>query len=914
MKNVFLRALVAAALLAPGVARAQTVGTLLGHVFDQSGSPLKGVRVVISSPTQIGGTKSTTTDSEGTFRLAGLTPGTFTVRVSAPSLKAIEQNNVKVLAASTVEIDLIMEVESVGEEVRVIEKAPTINTTQAAVGETFDLDFVNRLPVSTRDFQGVAALTPGVSDGGGGNPSIRGGASFNNTYTVDGFQTSDPVTHTFTENFTFDAMNQVQVRTAAFGAEHSDTLGGGINIVTKSGSNRFEGDATFTYQDQNLELFKDARDVGTNRLMVGDLSLGGPILKDRLWFYVSGRGVSNVATLPQDPIFGQHPSANVVGLTGTAKLTWQLGPRNKIDFSTRYETGDFNNLLQSPLVEAEAEARQYQGKRVFGVEWHSAASDQLLLVLRAGANQDTLNVEPQSCKWDPNCSAIPGVVDLASGIRRDNYTSQSRERRETFELSGSLEWFKDSRRFGSHDLKLGGSFEGVRWLTAETTPGDAVVRTLGSDPFSREETCANDPKNDSGNCHHNWLYTDLTGSKFLFYLTDAWKPTRYLTITPGVALHISRSRDDKNTIVTDTIAGTPHLEAVWDPTHDGRTAVRGSFNNYVDPGFLALSGFTSRQLFRKRCDWDAQAMAYIRNCRSSGGDSGGTVGLPCGPDGIALDGSPCSSKLRLPRVWEYTIGVEREILTGITLGADYIYRKFVHQWEDIETNAVWNSGGTGLDRAGNFKSGRSQFIFDLETPDESRRQYHAVTVVARKREGRIRMTTAYTWSRYMGTEDSNYATSFLDNPGQSHYYYGALPTDVRHDLRALVTYEVATWLSLGVIYQFQSGGPYNRLFLDPSYQTFSSFRAQRGYNPGGNLNPDDDAPLRLPDVSRLDVQARFSLMRLVKQPLELFVDVTNILGLRTTTGVFEQDGPFWGRQVSRLGPTSARLGVQYRFR
>jgi hypothetical protein len=80
------------------------------------------------------------------------------------------------------------------------------------------------------------------------------------------------------------------------------------------------------------------------------------------------------------------------------------------------------------------------------------------------------------------------------------------------------------------------------------------------------------------------------------------------------------------------------------------------------------------------------------------------------------------------------------------------------------------------------------------------------------------------------------------------------------------------------------------------------------------LNPDDDAPLRLPDVSRLDVQARFSLMRLVKQPLELFVDVTNILGLRTTTGVFEQDGPFWGRQVSRLGPTSARLGVQYRFR
>jgi hypothetical protein len=917
MKRLLLRALVAAVALAPAAAFAQTTGVLLGHVFDQSGTPIRGVKVVVSSPTQIGGAKTVVTDDQGVFRIAGLTPGTFTINASAPKLSAT-QTTAKISAVTTTEIDLVMEVQSATEELRIVQKAPPVNTSQATVVENFDADFVNSLPVSTRDFQGVAALAAGVLDDGSGNPSIRGGASFNNSYTVDGFQTTDPVTHTFTENFTFDAMNQVQVRTAAFGAEHSDTLGGGINVVTKSGSNRFEGDATVTYQDQHLRLFKDARDVGAQRLMVGDLSLGGPIVKDRLWFYVSGRGVSNVFTLPRDPdpTIPQHPSYGVLAFTGTAKLTWQLGPRNKIDFSTRYEPESFNNTLQDPLVEPEAEEHRTQGKRFFGAEWQSTMTDHLVLVMRGGLNQDTLNIEPQSCQWNPaNCANVPGIVDVGeSGFLRQNYTSLIRERRTGLELSGNIEWFTDSRRFGSHDLKLGGRLEATRLQAATTTPGDAVYEVAGKDPIALSETCSNDPKADNGACHHNFLYTDLSGTKTLLYLSEAWKPTRYLTLTPEVAMHVANSRDDKDNVVTDTVSFTPHFQVAWDPTHDGRTVLRGSFNNYVDTGFLALAGLSSRQLFSKRCDWDAQAMAYIRNCRSEGGDGSTTVGLPCSPDGTNPDGSRCDTKLRLPRVWEYTIGAEREIVTGITLGVDYIYRKFVHQWEDIETNAIWNAGGTGQDRTGMWKTGRAQFVFDLETPDQARREYHSVTVAARKREGRLKMLASYTWTKDMGTDESSYNSTFLDNPGQSRFFYGPLGSDHRHDVRAQATYEATTYLSIGVIYSFLSGGPYNRFFYDPTYASYQDFRATRGYDPRGNLNPDDDTPLRLPDISKLDVQARFSLLRWVHQPLDIFADVQNILGLRTTTSVFERDGSFWGRPIGRLPPTSARIGIQYKYR
>jgi hypothetical protein len=915
MKKLLVRVSAMMALALPVTALAQTTGILQGHVYDQSGTAIRGVTVSISSPTQIGGTKTVVTNDEGVFRVVGLTPGTFTVTVSAPRLKSVVQNGVRVQAASTAEIDILMEVETAEEQVRIVEKAPTVNTTKATVGESFDLDFVNNLPLGTRDFQGVAALTPGVQDNGSGNPSVRGGTFFNNTYTVDGFQTTDPVTHTFTENFAFDAMNTVQVQTAAVGAEHSDTLGGITNIVTRSGSNRLEVEASGTYQDQNLQFFKDARDIGENRLVVASVSVGGPIQKDRIWFFLTAQGVSNASTLPRDPAFPDHPSFKVLGFSGSGKLTWQITPRNKLEFTTRYEPGDFNNVIQDPSVEPEAEARQIQVTRFVGLQWHSALTDNIALVSRAGINQNYLDVGPQSCRWDPaHCTLIPGVQDLSTGILRQNYISQSKDSRQTVELSGSAEYFADSRRLGSHGIRLGVRYLAASAEIAQTVPGDEVLFTAGPNPISRSESCSNDPKNDNGACHHNWLFSEVVGSSTLAALSDDWKPTRYLTLTPEVALHIGHSKDDKSAVVTDITAVTPHLQAVWDPTHDGRTAIRGSFSNVVDTGFLALAQFTSRQPFSKRCDWDPSAMAYVRNCRSSGGDSSQTVGLPCGPDGLNPDGTSCRTALRAPRVWEATVGAEREIVTGVSMGIDYIYRRFVHQWEDLETNGIWNEGGTGLRREGSWKNGRPQFVFDLETPDAARRVYHSVTATARKREGLLRMNLSYTWTLSEGATQAGFATLFLDNPGQAPYWYGPLSDDHRHDVRAQISYQLKPWVSVGAVYQFLSGGPYNRFFFDPTFGTFSAFHAQRGYDTRGNLNPDDDTPLRLPDRSSLDIQGRFNLRPLIGQPIEVFADVFNILSLRTTTSVFQTDGPFWGRPTGRTGPTSARLGLQFRFR
>jgi hypothetical protein len=895
-------------------ALAQNVGSLFGYVYDQSGVPLRGVTVTISSPTQIGGTKSTTTSDEGAFRFQGLFPGVFKISASAPKLRSVVQEGVRVGQSQT-EVSLVMEVDTGQEEqITIIQKAPEINTRSSTVGESFDIDFLNSLPLATRDFQGATALAAGVTDvTGSGNPEVRGGLYFNNKYSVDGFDSTDPVTSTFGQNFSFNAMANLEVSTAGLEAEDAGTAGGVINIVTRSGSNRFEADGGAIYQDYRMRLFEDKLDRGKTRLIVGDLNVGGPILRDKLWFFVSGQAVDNSLVITQNPNFPDHPPLQIYGFDGLAKLTWRVSTRHELSLKLTASPGAFNNTLQSLLVEPEAEARQFQRTEQAILTYQYTG--ELFLRGLLGFQQQRFNVGPQSCEWDPdNCTNIPGEFDVLTGILRQNYISQTIDDRLKLQFTGTAEYTLDRFLGGEHGLKLTWNYVAAKNNVRSTVPGDEVLNTIGGMPFSREEYCSNDPKLSNGECRKNYLYSSIVGESSVFSLSDRFRFSgyRYLTLTPAVSMLIGSSENDRGVEVTDAVAFAPRVSAIWDATHDGRTKLFGVFRGSADTGFLALTSFTSRSLYLKDCSWDPEAMAYVRDCRSQGGNDTTTVGLPCGPTGINPDGTPCRQKLSTPRVWEGVLGAERELVTGVVLKGTMIYRKFVRQWEDAETNANWNNGGTALDRTTPFKSGRNEFIFDLQTPDEANREYRGATVELRKREGVVRALVSYTLSRFEGSTEALTGT-FLDNPGQTKFYYGPLAADNRHDVRAQAVWIAKSWLSVGSSFAFLSGAPYNRLFFDPVYRRFGAFRTQRGYDNRGTLSPDDDRPLRLPDFSQLDLQLRLSLEPLIKQRIDLWVDALNVLALRTTTGVVQTDGPFWGQTQSRQAPTQLRFGAQFRF-
>jgi hypothetical protein len=294
--------------------------------------------------------------------------------------------------------------------------------------------------------------------------------------------------------------------------------------------------------------------------------------------------------------------------------------------------------------------------------------------------------------------------------------------------------------------------------------------------------------------------------------------------------------------------------------------------------------------------------------------------LPCGPDGIDINGNNCRENLTVPRTEEFTLGAERELVQGVAAGIDVVYRNFKNQFERRETNRIWTSSGSQLDGLGGYRNGRSQTVIDLGTPDDARRRYLGITGSVTKREGRFKIRAAYTWSRLDGTVLNGLDTTLNRDaylgliPPRDVYLDGPLSDDHRHEVKATLSYQITNWLVAGVRYAFYSGTPYNRLFRNDQTGQFENYRAQVGVNPGANVNdPSDDRELRLPDVQDVNAQLRLNWQPLIKQRLETFVDVLNVLAVRTTTDVGQNDGQDFGVSRARQAPFRIRLGLTYRY-
>jgi hypothetical protein len=260
------------------------------------------------------------------------------------------------------------------------------------------------------------------------------------------------------------------------------------------------------------------------------------------------------------------------------------------------------------------------------------------------------------------------------------------------------------------------------------------------------------------------------------------------------------------------------------------------------------------------------------------------------------------------------VGAEREITPGINLGMDFIYRRFAHPYEQVETNRIWNRAGSELDRGGGYRNGRAETVADMETPADARRDYLGLTIAATRREGAFKLNAAYTLSSLRGNVlDSTYNQPYGEIGPRDPYLYGYLADDSRHNLRATATYAANRWLTCGAIYNYQSGRPYQRRFRNAITGGFDDYRAGVGVDPGLNLNdPSDDRPLRLPDQQALNLQARINWRPLIDFDIETYVDVLNLLALRTPTAVQENDTGQgdWGTPTETTLPLRLRVGFR----
>lgn len=268
-------------------------GNIRGFIRDNEGNPLPGVNITVSGPA-IMGIRTTLTNEEGAFRVPLLPVGTYSLVAELQGFQTVKRENVEVTLGGTVTLNIDMMVTRVEEEIVVTAASPTVDLKTSAVAQVYKSDLLQSLPIS-RTLGTIVTLAPGVVS----SAQIRGGTAANTIYQVDGLYANDPDNAQLGVNIDFNIMEEVNVVTGGMPAEAGISSGGFVNVVTKSGGNTFSGmlDFVYTNDDMSKPVIPEThlRTLGLGKPTVAlynytlSGSLGGPIIKDKLWFFANGR-------------------------------------------------------------------------------------------------------------------------------------------------------------------------------------------------------------------------------------------------------------------------------------------------------------------------------------------------------------------------------------------------------------------------------------------------------------------------------------------------------------------------------------------------------------------------------------------------------------------------------------------------
>ncbi len=899
-----------AVLTASAPAFAAQTGELGGYAIDEQGNPIANVRVTLQSPQMIGGTKETVTDADGQFRFPNLDPGSYTVTLSSPEYRGFEEKDLYVGLDAKVDREYLLErptdPSDNAQVIRVTATRPMVDTTRTSRGTSITPELTDRT-ATARSYQSVALLTPGTVDGSQapGNPSIHGGSPQSNVYLLDGLNITDPVTQTFSTNFNFDAIGELEVITGGMDAEYGSTTGGVMNIVTKSGGDEFSLDGSVYLSPKELQLLDDGEINNSDERNV-NLSVGGPIIRKKLWFFLSGQYVDQTTETPVTASpFGddfQIPPQTFNAFYGLGKLKWQVLPWQKLTLVIQGDPTWITNEQQDSSVHPDAERQRFQGGAKIVASSETTLTDNLFWKSQVGYGADQLYIFPMGCNGDFDAcarDAPAGHTNQTTGTSTVNDTLLTDDRRYRLMASSSLSYFLDGF-LGDHEFKGGVELTGTFNTTNDWIPGGETFTDSGID----QNGSTIDGKGDrfQRTIYSAPLQKLVTANVFSAFIQDTWRPLRSLTLRPGLRFDSSRAYNDKEdggTEIFNFNSLSPRIGAAWDPFGDGKTRISGGYFYYNETGLLTVPSFVGRSLASKTFAFNPATEQYDIFVREEGG-ANATVFKP---------------NMVPPNMHELIFGVQREIIDNAAVGIDFTYRRTQNQFEDDESNVIWNERG---DNAVGFHNGEPRFIFSVGTPDEAMRQYVGVDFVFEKRlSDDWQALFTYTLSRTEGTSE-RYISYAFDNPTQRELEYGFLEDDVRHRLQGTMSYDLPLGFQVGGTGRFQSGRPLTKLFLNNFYGDFLDRRAQAGFDPKDVDDPDDDVEFRTPDTFFLDVRAAWRLKQLTTQDIWLIADVFNVFNSRPATTFENRDLPAggatqFGQALSRESPLHAEVALRYVF-
>jgi hypothetical protein len=824
------------------VATAQTTtGTISGHVGDSQGLALPGVTVNATSP-NMQGVRTVTTSANGDYVFTALPPGTYTVTFELSGFQN-QQKTVTVAPTQSVPLDASLGVGGLNETVNVVGQTADVLTQTAQVATNFKQDMIANLP-TTRDINSSLLLAPAVHPTGpSGAYSIAGAMSFETLYMVNGVNVSENLRGQANDLYIEDAIQETNIATAGISAEYGRFGGGVVNVITKSGGNLFGGSLRDTMNNdkwRTLTPFENtsiAADPAHKETRVAKIiptyeyTVGGPIVKDHLWFFTAGRLQTQESgrqlVITNIPYTYTDETRRYEG-KGTYSVnsnhTFQSAYTKIIDNQTNdtFNTSASMDLrsLDNRKLPQNLFTASYSGviSSTFFVEGH--VSSRHFSFIGSGAPttdliQGTLLLDRQRGStryWSPT---FCGVCDP--------------EKRDNAEVFAKGTYFLSTKNGGSHNMIFGYDlFNDKRFANNHQSGSD--YRIIGTTSNILPDGSIVPVFLPDGSTVVQWNPIPLgsEGTNFrthsLFY-NDNWRVGSRLTANVGIRYDRNNGADSAGRLVAKDSAFSPRVGVVWDPMGDQRWNVTASFAKYVSAISNSIADSSSPAGNPQTFQFVYRGPAINPNGGTSVSPEAAIAAVFAwynanGGANLPLNGAPTipgvtpqiRGSLNSPNNLEYAAGVSRQFGGKAAIRADWVFRDF----RDFYATVLNTGTGRVQDQFG-----KSYDLALVQNSSDLLRRYQGLTTQGTYRfSPTIDIGATYTLSHaYGNVEGENVGSGPVTSTAFTYpeykqaswnYPVGDLSIDQRHRGRMWINYGLP-WvhgLTLSALQSLTSGVPY----------------------------------------------------------------------------------------------------------
>jgi hypothetical protein len=687
-------------------------GSVRGYVKDEQGAVLPGVTVTAASGALLAPVVAVT-DAAGYYRLLNLPPGTYFLTAELPGFSTHRREGIVMRAGLTLSVDISLAIGNLAETITVSGESPMIETTRPTSVINIEGELLRAAPITSRRlFSDALDMAPGIGsrnvDDGVGRRAyyFRGSHIYAHAFQLEGAPASayiDSAAHSM--GMGGDTVQDVEIKLG--GADASTPLSTGVvmNVVTPRGQNEFKGSASYNFQpmEWNGDNTKGGAAPGgvptSQSVNQWDLSLGGRIIRDKVWFYATYRFAdlqNGISRTPTDLTYLTAFKPDFVPFDNSSKskqpfvkLTTQLGAHELSGFfqndRNRYTSSRERNTDLVNFNSAGGSMYMVKLNSVFGARVTTSFS--MSYNNKGGNDEDTYN---DDTGFGPRVS-VHQIAPISSGrptgngelVTMNNVESRSLAPSSMVIIRGDLTYFLDDK-IGSHELKTGiwaapslsrdvtsrrvndgFLLEEVRQLNpADPTAGTVAFHRRYEEPIEFQETAARD--RDIG-----------------IYIQDAWKPHARLTINAGLRADFVRRFDDIYGVerMSSTNIG-PRFGFAFMVTEDARNVLRGSAGRVHEQvnGRDPITTFATTSNRFRRDLYDANGDGVFEQ----------EILTPAATN--ALNQLAFDPELHQPFIDEYVLGFAKQFPKQISIDVSGSRRVFRDGYAEVDINGIYPAG------------------------------------------------------------------------------------------------------------------------------------------------------------------------------------------------------------------------------